>query len=283
MLHISPETQALIHRALAEDQTSIDATTAAIIPPTMVGSAVLIGKEEGVLAGIEVTQEVFRIVDPTLHCKTDREDGLPIQAGDILAQIHGCVSSILRAERSALNFLQRLSGIATETARYVSTVAGLPTRIVDTRKTVPAFRHLDKYAVRMGGGHNHRMNLADGILIKDNHLATLRSRGLTLREVVERALHNAPHSLKVEVEVETVEEAREALEAGAHILLLDNMTLESVRQVVEMAQGRALTEASGGVNLENLRAVAEAGVDLISVGALTHSFRALDISLEMES
>ena len=282
MLHTAPETRSLIQIALAEDQAIVDPTTLALIPSSLVGTAYFIAKETGVLAGIEVALEAFRIADPTLSCKSLVEDGVSIRSGDALAQIYGCIDSILRTERTGLNFLQRLSGIATETARYVKTVEGLRTRIVDTRKTVPGLRHLDKYAVRMGGGHNHRMSLADGILIKDNHLAALRPRKLSLREIGQRALRDGLHTLKVEVEVETVEEAQEALEAGAHILLLDNMSVADMRQVVSIAKGRALTEASGGINLEAVRAVAETGVDLISVGALTHSVRALDISLEME-
>ncbi|MBI2873377.1 MAG: carboxylating nicotinate-nucleotide diphosphorylase [Chloroflexi bacterium] len=276
------ETRDLIQRALAEDQAIADVTTAALVPPSVQGSATIKSKAEGVLAGIEVCLEVFRCVDPNLSCHALLADGATIHPGDSLATVRGRLDGILRAERTALNFLQRLSGIATETARYVMAVHGLRARIVDTRKTLPGFRHLDKYAVRMGGGHNHRLNLADGILVKDNHLAALAAAGLSLRQAVERAIQNAPHTLKVEVEVESLDQVQEALEAGAHILLLDNMGLAEMRQAAEMCRGRAITEASGGVRLETVRAVAETGVDLISVGALTHSVRALDISLDLE-
>jgi len=193
------------------------------------------------------------------------------------------VASILRGERVALNFLQRLSGIATETSRYVEAVRGTKVRIVDTRKTTPGLRFLEKYAVRAGGGQNHRVHLGDGILIKDNHLAALRARGLDMKVAIDLARKNAPHTLKIEVEVTTVEEAGEAVTAGADIVMLDNMSVEEMRRAVKSVGGRVLIEASGGVTLENVRSVAETGVDLISVGALTHSVKALDISLEMEA
>jgi nicotinate-nucleotide pyrophosphorylase (carboxylating) len=282
LLHTSPETIALIERALAEDQAFNDPTTGTLIPPSIRGTAVIRSKAEGILAGVEVALTVFRRIDPGLEGEALLQDGSPIKPGDAIARVEGSVSSILRGERTALNFLQRMSGIATETSRYVRAVEGLKARIVDTRKTVPGLRHLDKYAVRVGGGENHRLNLADGILIKDNHIAALRSRGLGLREILRRALEGAPHTLKVEVEVTTLEEVEEALEAGAHIIMLDNMSLEEMRRAVEMARGRALLEASGGISLETVRAVAETGVDLISVGALTHSVKALDISLDLE-
>ncbi|MFQ5860021.1 MAG: carboxylating nicotinate-nucleotide diphosphorylase [Dehalococcoidia bacterium] len=281
MLHTSPEVVSLIERALAEDQAFNDPTTGSLVPPELSGVAMVRTKASGVLAGLAVALAVFRRVDAALTTEALVEDGTAIGPGDDLAHIQGSVASILRAERTALNFLQRLSGIATETSRYVQAVQGLKARIVDTRKTVPGLRLLDKYAVRVGGGQNHRLHLADGVLIKDNHIAALRAQGLSLREVVQRALERAPRTLKVEVEVTSVEEAREALEAGAQVILLDNMPLAEIRRVVELVGGRAPIEASGGVNLETVRAVAETGVDLISVGALTHSVRALDISLEL--
>jgi nicotinate-nucleotide pyrophosphorylase (carboxylating) len=192
------------------------------------------------------------------------------------------VASILKAERTALNFLQHLSGIATETARYVDAVSGTKAIITDTRKTIPGLRLLEKYAVRAGGGRNHRLNLGDGVLIKDNHLAALRSSGVGLGEAVKQARERAPRTMKIEVEVESVKQAQEALSAGADIIMLDNMNVKDMRRVVKLVQGRALLEASGGITLDNVRSVAEAGVDLISVGALTHSAKALDISLEVE-
>jgi len=240
-------------------------------------------KSEGILAGIEVAKKVFHQVDPGLRMDVLLEDGTKIKASDVIARVEGKVANILKAERVALNFLQRLSGIATETNRYVEAVEGLPVHIMDTRKTTPSLRVLEKYAVRVGGGENHRMNLGDGILIKDNHLAALRSRGLSLKEIIAKAQQNAPKRLKIEVEVKTVPEALEAAEAGADIVMLDNMSLGDIRQAVKMIHGRALIEASGGITLDKVRAVAETGVDFISVGALTHSVKALDISLEVES
>jgi len=196
--------------------------------------------------------------------------------------VEGRIASILKAERTALNFLQRLSGIATETNRYVKAVEGLPVQIMDTRKTTPGLRLLEKYAVKVGGGKNHRMHLGNAVLIKDNHLAALRSEGLSIREIVEKAWQNAPPSTQVEVEVKTPQEAVEAAEAGASVIMLDNMSVDDMREVVKMIHGVALIEASGKITLDKVRAVAETGVDFISVGALTHSTKALDISLELE-
>lgn len=279
---LNRETFDLIDRALAEDQVAHDVTTDTLISPDQQSTVALVARAEGVLAGLPVVGAVFARVDPSLRLEALVEDGSPVSSGQHLARIEGAVAGMLRAERTALNFLQRISGVATETARYVRAVEGLPARILDTRKTPPDHRHLDKYAVRMGGGRNHRLNLSDGILIKDNHIAAARAQGLSLTNTVRNAVERAPMALKVEVEVESLEEAREALDAGAHILLLDNMTPDDMRQIVEMARGRALTEASGGIDLETVRAVAETGVDFISSGALTHSTKALDISMELQ-
>ncbi len=282
MLQITREILDIIDRALAEDLASQDPTTTTLIPPDQQGQALIVAKASGVLAGPTVATAVFARVEPSLETEVMLPDGAVLEPGTQIARIRGPVSGILRGERTALNFMQRMSGIATGTARYVTAVEGLPVQILDTRKTVPGLRYLDKHAVRMGGGHNHRLNLADGILIKDNHIAALRAVGLSLGDIVRTALEKAPHTIKVEVEVETVEEAREAVEAGAHIVLLDDMGLEDMDASVSIARGRALTEASGGITLENVRAVAETGVDLISVGALTHSVTALDISLDLQ-
>jgi len=233
-----------------------------------------------VLAGVEVAKAVFLHVDPSLRVEVRIQDGAKVRKGDVVAIIQGRVASILKAERVALNFLTRLSGIASETARYVEATKGLKARITDTRKTTPGIRLLEKYAVRVGGGRSHRQHLGDGILIKDNHLAALRSLGLGLKEAIERARQSS--TLKIEVEVESIDGARQALEAGADIIMLDNMAIEDMRQVVEIARGGALIEASGGITLDNVRSVAESGVDLISVGAITHSAKALDLSLELE-
>jgi nicotinate-nucleotide pyrophosphorylase (carboxylating) len=288
--------EAIINRALAEDSGEGDVTTEALIPGEQQGTGLIVVKQEGIVAGVDVARQVFLRVDPRLSFETVLEDGARVKPGSRVARVTGNVSSILKAERVALNLLQRLSGIASETNRYVESVRGLPVRIMDTRKTTPGLRVLEKYAVSVGGGHNHRMNLSDGILIKDNHLAVLRSRGLSIREIVARAREEArvwlrgvkgrgnlqAKRMQVEVEVRSVPEALEAAEAGADTVMLDNMQLEDMRKAVDSIHGRALIEASGGITLESVRSVAETGVDLISVGALTHSARALDISLELE-
>ena len=273
----------LIDRALGEDLSGGDPTTDILIPPDLTGKAALVSREPGVLAGAEVGLAVFRRVDGELVTSALLEDGAKIGAGARIGTVEGRVASILKAERTAVNFVQRLSGIATETSRFVAAVDGFKARIVDTRKTTPGLRLLEKYAVRAGGGENHRQNLGDGILIKDNHIAALADRGLSLGDVVREAVRKAPHAVTVEVEVEDLEQLGQALEAGAEIVLLDNMDIELMIQAVALARGRALTEASGGITLDIVREVAATGVDIISVGALTHSARALNISLDMES
>jgi len=292
-----PQIEEIIDRALAEDLGKGDVTTEALIPGDQQGTGLIVAKEEGILAGIEAAKQVFLRVDPELKVRILLEDGARVKPGSKVAKVSGSIASILKAERVALNFLQRLSGIASETNRYVARVGGLPVRIMDTRKTTPGLRSLEKYAVSVGGGRNHRMNLSDGILIKDNHLVALRSQGLNIKEIIAKARQNAPLSLRgekrrsnlqarqtqVEVEVRTVSEASEAVEAGADIIMLDNMNPEDMREAVKSINGRALIEASGGITLDNVRAVAETGVDFISIGALTHSARALDISLDLEA
>ena len=273
----------VVKSALAEDCVAADLTTEALIPVNLKGKASILVKRDGVLAGLNVAKEVFRQVDASLRFKALVKDGASVRKGLVVATIDGKVASILRAERTALNFLQHLSGVATETARYVEAVSGAKAVITDTRKTVPGLRTLEKYAVRMGGGQNHRMNLADGVLIKDNHQVALRSHGLGLKEVVKKACKHAPRAMRVEVEVESVKQAQEALSAGADIIMLDNMKVEDMRKAVKLVKGKALLEASGGITLDNVRSVAETGVDYISIGALTHSAKALDISLELES
>lgn len=282
MSQLPPEVYSLIDAALAEDQTFSDPTTGTLVPVEINGIGMLRAKAVGVLAGVDVASAVFQRVDSALEVQPLMADGLSLSPGDDITRVSGSAGSILRAERIALNFLQRMSGIASDTNLYVQAIEGCHARIVDTRKTVPGHRYLDKYAVRMGGGHNHRMNLADGILIKDNHIEALRSQEIGLGQVVQLALERASHTIKVEVEVETLEQLREALDAGAHIIMLDNMPVETMRQAMGMVNGRAVVEASGGINLETVRAVAETGVDLISIGGLTHSVTALDISLDLE-
>ena len=282
MLQITSSIQSTVQRALAEDLGPGDVTTDSLIPPDIRGLGTIVAKVPGVIAGLSVALEVFGQTNPSVETRVLMADGSEVAPGDVVAEVGGSVNGILKGERVALNFLQRLSGIATETSRYVKAVGGTKAHIIDTRKTIPGLRELEKYAVRVGGGHNHRYNLADGILIKDNHIAALRAQELSMVDIVRRARENSPHTLRIEVEVETVDEAREAMEARADAILLDNMSLEEMRQAVTLVQGRCLMEASGGINLETVKAVAETGVDLISVGALTHSVRALDISLDMK-
>ncbi len=268
--------------ALAEDLGHGDITTEVLIPPHLQGKASILIKEDGLVAGGEIAKKVFLRVDPSLKVEVHAEDGTKVQPGDIVATISGRVASILKAERTALNFLQRLSGIASQTAKYVAKARGLTVDITDTRKTTPGLRLLEKYAVRMGGGKNHRLHLGESILIKDNHLAALRALGMSLKDIVAKAKQNAPQGITVEVEVNTTQEARDAVEAGADIIMLDNMGPEEMRHVVSLLPSQIKAEASGGITLANIRAAAEAGVDMISIGALTHSPKALDISLELE-
>ena len=280
-MQITRDIRDLIDRTLAEDLSIGDPTTDILVPPDLESTAVLLAKEEGILAGLDVGLEAFRRFDDRVCITALLEDGAPIRPGDHLGTIQGRVASLLKAERTAVNFMQHMSGIATQTQRYVKAVEGHPVRIVDTRKTTPGLRFLEKYAVRMGGGQNHRQNLGDGILIKDNHIDALRGDGMSLGDVVKKAIREASHTIRVEVEVETLEQLDEALDAGAGIILLDNMDVEQMTIAVQIAKGKAFTEASGGITLETVRAVAATGVDIISVGALTHSVLALDISMDM--
>lgn len=272
----------VVEQALTEDLGWGDATTRALIPAGIRGKGIFLSKMTGVIAGLEICQTVFKIVDSSVQFIYKTNDGDSIKPGDIIAIVEGDVRSLLKAERVSLNFLQRLSGIATETRAYVDAVKGIPVRIVDTRKTTPGLRRLEKYAVTVGGGFNHRMHLGDGILIKDNHLAIMYSLGKTMKEIIGLARNNSAHTLKIEVEVKNYQEAMEAFESGADILLLDNMDVETMSRVMKQVKGKVLTEASGGVRLANVRTIAETGVDFISIGAITHSAKALDISLEIE-
>ncbi len=267
----------LITLAIQEDFGRGDVTAEAIFDEGARASGEIVAKEAMVLAGGEVAREVFARVDAEMTFDLIAQDGETLEKGQVVAFIEGRARSVLAAERTALNFLQRLSGIATLTRQFVDAVSGTKTRVCDTRKTAPGFRALDKHAVKMGGGHNHRADLASGILIKDNHIAALGS----VKAAVARAKANAPHSLRIEVEVTALDQIEDALTAGAEILLLDNMIPERVAEAVARIGGRALTEVSGGVRLENIRAYAVHGVDYISVGALTHSARAVDLSLEV--
>jgi nicotinate-nucleotide pyrophosphorylase (carboxylating) len=283
MKELEKQFDEIIDRALEEDLgKGGDVTTDALINNEWQGKAEFLIKAEGILAGIEIARRVFLKVDHEVDVRIIIQDGNKIKPGDIVASVSGKLASILKSERTSLNFLQRLSGIASETARFVAAVDGLPVKILDTRKTTPGLRYLEKYAVKAGGGQNHRMHLGDGILIKDNHLEVLYIRGLSLKDAVVRARRNSPKELRVEVETKTIDEVVRAVEAGADIIMLDNMSIVMMQQAVKFIKGRALVEASGNINLNNVRSVAETGVDLISVGALTHSVKSLDISLEFD-
>ncbi len=277
------QVEAIIEIALEEDAGQGDVTSEALIPTDLAGKATILVKEKGVLAGIDIARRVFQYIDPMLQVEVLIKDGSAIKPGDIAATIDGSVISILEAERTALNFLQRLSGIASLTAEYVDRVKGTEAKIYDTRKTTPGIRLLEKYAVRTGGGQNHRMHLAEQVLIKDNHIAALRAMGMSLTETVTKARENAPEGITIEVEVTSVKEAEEALQSGADIIMLDNMSAADMKQAMEKGAGRVKFEASGNITLGNVREAAMTGVDMISIGALTHSYKALDISLEMES
>ena len=281
-MEITPGIESLVNLAIMEDYSSGDATTEALIPSDQAGHATIVSDEDGVLSGIDLALFVFRKFDKTLSTNTLVDDGSELTKGTRIAEINGSLGSILTAERTALNFLRKLSGVATETSKYVAAVKGTHARIVDTRKTTPGFRSLQKYSVRMGGGFNHRQNLGDGILIKDNHIKTLSLKGLSLSEVVEKAHMNAAHTIKVEVEVESLEQVTVCLDAGAEIILLDNMSPDMMKQAVKLCKGKAITEASGGINLHSVKSAAESGVDLISIGALTHSAPDLDLSLDID-
>jgi nicotinate-nucleotide pyrophosphorylase (carboxylating) len=273
------EIDRIIRLALREDIGMGDLTTMATVEPGTTARAELVAKEDFVLAGLAVARQVFRVLDPAIAFEMLTVDGRPVRRGEVIAWLKGDAALLLQGERVALNLLQRLSGIATQTSHFVAEVRGTRARILDTRKTTPGLRLLEKYAVRMGGGHNHRFSLADGVLIKENHITAAGS----LTAAVQRAKDRVPHTLRIEVETRDLDEVTEALAAGAEIILLDNMDTDLLRQAVQLIDGRARTEASGGVNLETVRAIAETGVDFISVGALTHSVRAADISMLFQS
>lgn len=278
---LPPAVHRLIDLALDEDLGRGDVTSEAIFSAEHRARGRIVAKQAPslVLGGLEAARAVFARVDPSVRFTALRADGDEVPRGEPVAEVAGRARSLLMAERTALNFLQRLSGVATLTRALVRRVEGTGAWVTDTRKTMPGWRVLDKAAVRAGGGRNHRADLGSGVLIKDNHVAAAGS----VREAVERARANVPHGLKVEVEVTTEAQLDEALAAGAEIVLLDNVSPEEARRLVERIAGRALVEVSGGVTLETVRAYAEAGVDLVSVGALTHSPRAADLSLEFDA
>ena len=278
MLTAFHQVRHLIQAAIEEDIGRGDVTTEATIAEHAISRARLITKQEIVLAGMDVFAEVYATVDDTVHIKPAHKEGDLLSAGAVIAVLEGRARSLLAGERVALNFLQRLSGIATVTRQYVEAVRGYGVDIIDTRKTTPGWRLLEKYAVRVGGGKNHRHDLGDGVLIKDNHIVAAGG----IKPAVDMARRHSHHLLKIEVEVETLEQVEEALQAGAEVIMLDNMSPAMLAEGVKIIGKRAIVEASGGVSLETVTAVARTGVDLISVGKLTHSAPAADIHVEFD-
>ena len=273
------ELQKVVRAALDEDQAFNDLTTIATIVSDRRARATLVARQSGTICGIALALEAFRVLDPKASIRVDREDGWRVIEGDPVLFVTGHARGLLAAERVALNFMQRMSGIATLTARFVDIIEGTNAKILDTRKTTPGWRVLEKYAVRAGGGANHRMDLASAILIKDNHLAACDG---DIALAVKRVRDMSPAGMQIEVECERPEQVRAAVDAGAHIVLLDNMSIDQLRESVKVAAGRVKTEASGGVNLSTVRGIAETGVDWISIGALTHSPPALNLALDFD-
>ncbi|HAM73870.1 MAG TPA: carboxylating nicotinate-nucleotide diphosphorylase [Verrucomicrobiales bacterium] len=274
------EIRQLVQVALREDVGPGDVTTQAVTSPKARTSALMVAREPLTVAGLELAELAFRELSPAIQIDRHATDGEAVEAGRTLLKVTGPTGPILTAERVALNFVQRLSGVATLTARYVAAIAGTEAQILDTRKTTPGLRRLEKYAVACGGGRNHRMGLYDLILIKDNHVAALRAEAKDAIALAVRRAREAYPYMKIEVEADTLEQVAQAADAGANIILLDNMSLDQLRESIRIIRGRAKTEASGGVNLTTVHAIAETGVDYISVGALTHSARSVDIALD---
>jgi nicotinate-nucleotide pyrophosphorylase (carboxylating) len=273
------ETTALVAAALEEDDTKHDITTAATVLSDRRARCRIVARKKGVIAGLPLAAEAFRQLDKAVTIRIEHDDGGKVRPDTSVMFLSGHARGLLSAERVALNFLQRLSGIATLTAQYVEAIKGTGAHILDTRKTTPGFRRLEKYAVRAGGGLNHRMNLSSSVLIKDNHLAAADG---DIGTAVKRARALAPAGMRVEVECDTLDQVKGALDAGADVILLDNMSLVEMREAVKQVEGRAVLEASGGVTLETVKAIAETGVNWISVGALTHSVPALDLALDFD-
>lgn len=269
---------ALVRGSLEEDGAFDDLTTIATVVSERRARGALVARENGIICGVALALNAFRLLDPKVAIRIDVEDGMRVASGASVLFVNGNARALLSAERVALNFLQRLSGIASLTAQFVSVVAGTGAKILDTRKTTPGWRQLEKYAVRAGGGYNHRMNLSSAVLIKDNHLAALDG---DIAKAVQRARELAP-DVKVEVECDNLDQVERAVVAGADIILLDNMTLDDMRSAVRHVRKRAILEASGGVNLSTVRDIAETGVDWISVGAVTHSAPAMDLGLDFD-
>jgi len=275
------EVDRIVGAALDEDAPWGDLTSETLIPADAMATAELVAREPGVLSGIDVFAAAFRLVDPRIAVEALVHDGESFDAGSTLARVEGPARGILRAERIGLNLLQRMSGIATLTAAYVAAAAGTGARIVDTRKTTPGLRSLERQAVRDGGGRNHRRSLSDAVMAKDNHLAVLTADGQDLATALRAARERMPHTTHLEVEVDRLDQVEAVLAGGADTVMLDNFGVDELRRGVELIAGRAVVEASGGVNLDTVAAIAATGVDVISVGALTHSVRSLDLGLDV--
>ncbi|NLO97344.1 MAG: carboxylating nicotinate-nucleotide diphosphorylase [Peptococcaceae bacterium] len=267
----------IIERALKEDIGTGDLSTL-VIPEDLLGEAKLYAKEEGIICGIPIVEKVFKKIDPNIIIEVKVKEGDPIFPGMLIMVVKGSFAAILQAERTALNFLQHLSGISTYTRKLVDLIQDLGVKVVDTRKTIPGMRLLQKYAVRVGGGQNHRFGLYDAVMLKDNHLAAVGG----LKEAVQRVRNKVGHMVKIEIECETIEQVKEALACGVDVIMLDNMSLEEMRTAVKLINHQSLVEASGGITAENIRAIAETGVDVISVGKLTHSVKSIDFSLVID-
>jgi len=267
----------IIKMAIEEDLGYGDITTDNLIEEDKSGKGVIISKEEGIIAGLPVAERVFKLIDQRINFNPLLKDGDHFLPGEIIAEIQGPLPGILKGERTALNFLQRLSAIATKTGKYVKLVQGYPVRIVDTRKTTPLLRILEKYAVRVGGGNNHRMGLFDAVMIKDNHIVAAGG----IENAVRRIKNRVPHTIKIEVEVDNFAQLKDALKAGVDIILLDNMSIDELKESVDYIKGRVIVEASGGINTEKIREIVTTGVDIISIGELTHHIKSLDLSLEL--
>ncbi|UCD90069.1 MAG: carboxylating nicotinate-nucleotide diphosphorylase [Desulfobacterales bacterium] len=270
-------TQQLIDMALQEDIGPGDITTENLIVPNLDGMGVVIAKEPLILAGLDVAEQVFKKFDPRIRFKPLFKDGDTVNDAEVIVEMEGKLCALLKGERTALNFLQRLSGIATCVRSYADELVDKAVRLVDTRKTTPGWRVLEKYAVRMGGAHNHRMGLYDGVLIKDNHIIAYGG----IRKAVARIRTRVSHLVKIEVEVSDLQQVEEAIDAGADVVMLDNMNVSQIKSAVKLINGRAVVEVSGGVTKNRLKALADTGVDIISVGALTHSARCVDISMRI--
>ncbi|QAY64932.1 carboxylating nicotinate-nucleotide diphosphorylase [Xylanimonas allomyrinae] len=272
----------ILVRALAEDAPWGDLTSEVFLPSGARARAALVAREPGVLSGLDVFARAFTLLDPDAVVEQRAADGERFAAGDVLAVVEGDARAVLRAERIGLNLVQRLSGIATATARYVEAVAGTGARVVDTRKTTPGLRVLERAAVRDGGGHNHRFSLSDAVLAKDNHLAVLAAQGVSVGDAIRAARAALPHATTIEVEVDRLDQVEEVVAAGVTTIMLDNFSNDDLRTGIGIVAGRAIVEASGGITLDTIRGVAETGVDVISVGALTHGVRSLDLGLDMD-